>query len=243
MYRKMVHVSFWDDVEVETNRYATDFYQKYPNSKSKSTWFATTSDEIQAYFSLCILMAQVQKPTLQSYWSIKKSIYSTFFSEVMPYTRFLLISKLLHFVNNENSDSANCLNKLQPVIDHLKQNFKTVYYPEENVAIDESLMKFRGRLSYIQFNPQKTARFGIKFYKICESNSGYCSDFDIYTGKKPKPANKENPTSEAVVVDLMQPYLDNGYTVFVDNWYTSPSSFVRLTERDTNAIGTVRSTK
>jgi hypothetical protein len=72
----------------------------------------------------------------------------------MPYRRCLLISKFLHFVNNENSDSANRLNKLQPVTDHLKQNFKNVY-PEENVAIDESLIKFRGRLCYIQFNPQR----------------------------------------------------------------------------------------
>jgi hypothetical protein len=84
----------------------------------------------------------------------------------MPYRRCLLISKFLHFVNNENSDSANHLNKLQPVIDHLKQNLKNFYYPEENVAIDESLMKFRGRLCYIQFNPRKRAHFGIKFYKI-----------------------------------------------------------------------------
>jgi hypothetical protein len=77
-------------------------------------------------------------------------------------------------------------------------------------------MKFRGRLCYIQFNPQRRARFGIKFYKIGESNSGYSSGFDIYTGKKPELANKEIPTSEAVVIDLMQPYLDNGHTVFVD---------------------------
>jgi hypothetical protein len=91
-------------------------------------------------------MAQVKSQHFSHTGPSKKSIHTPFFSEVMPYSRFLLISKFLHFVNNKNSDSANRLIKLQPVIDHIKGNFKNVYYPDENVAIDESLIKFRGRL-------------------------------------------------------------------------------------------------
>jgi hypothetical protein len=82
-----------------------------------------------------------------------------------------------------------------------------------------------------------------KIYKICESESGYCLGFDIYTGKKPNEATEGMPTSEAVVMNLMEPYLDKGHTVFVDNWYTSPSLFISLTERQTNAVGTVSMTR
>jgi hypothetical protein len=138
----MVHSTFWEDVAKETNRYATQFYNSHPNAKTKNKWFPTTSDEIQAYFSLCVLMGQIRKPTLQSYWSITKSLHTPFFSEVMPYQRFLLLSKFLHFVNNENPDPSNKVNKLQPVIQHLQENFQNVYYAQENTATDESLVKF-----------------------------------------------------------------------------------------------------
>ena len=71
--------------------------------------------------------------------------------------------------------------------------------------------------------------FGIKIYKICESLSGYCLGFSIYTGKKPDQAATQGIlSSEAIVIELMEPYLQNGHTVFVDNWYTSPSLFLNL---------------
>jgi hypothetical protein len=115
-------------------------------------------------------------------------LHTPFFSEVIPFKRFVLLSKFLHFTNNENLPENDHLRKIGPVLNHLKQNFREVYYPQENVAIDESLIKFRGRLCYIQFNPRKRARFGIKVYKICESVSAYCLVFSIYTGKKPDQA-------------------------------------------------------
>jgi hypothetical protein len=86
----------------------------------------------------------------------------------------------------------------------LKQNFREVYYPQENVAIDESLIKCRGRLCYIQFNPWKRARFGIKVYKICESASAYCLRFSIYTGKKLDQAKSQGIlSSKAIVIELL----------------------------------------
>lgn len=52
--------------------------------------------------------------------------------------------------------------------------------PPEDVAIDESLMKFRGCLSHIQFNPSKCARFGIKLFKLCECDFGCFVNCKIY---------------------------------------------------------------
>jgi hypothetical protein len=125
----------------------------------------------------------------------------------------------------------------------LEQNFGQVYYLQENVAIDESLIKFRGRLSYIKFNPQKRARFGIKIYRICEPVSGYYLGFSIHTGKKPDQAQTQGIlSSEAIVMDLMEPYLQNGHTVFVDNWFSSPSLFLNLAEKKPMQLGQQEST-
>jgi hypothetical protein len=75
-----------------------------------------------------------KKTNLQSYWSIRKSLHNPFFSELIPFKRFVL-SKFLNFTNNENLPENDRLGKLSPVLNHLQQNFREVYYPQENVAI------------------------------------------------------------------------------------------------------------
>ena len=100
----------------------------------------------------------------------------------MPLKRFLQITRCLHFVNNNTVENTDKLCKIKPMINLFNKKFKEVYTMKEDISIDESLMKYKGRLSYKQFNPSKRARFGIKFYKLCESGSGYCYDFKIYTG-------------------------------------------------------------
>ena len=71
--------------------------------------------------------------------------------------------------------------------------------------------------------------------------SGYCLGFSIYRGKKPDQAATHGIlSSEAIVIELMEPYLQNGHTLFIDNWYTRPSLFLNLAGKKTNAVGTVR---
>jgi hypothetical protein len=50
MYRKMVHVSFWDDVAVETNRYATDFYQSILIQNQKVLGFPLHLMKLSIFF-------------------------------------------------------------------------------------------------------------------------------------------------------------------------------------------------
>ena len=101
----------------------------------------------------------------------------------MPYKRFKAISRYLHFVVDLPANANDKLKKVRPVVNHLTNKFKNIYIPGENISIDESLMKFRGRLSFVQFNPSKRARFGIKFYKVGSSENGYCWNFKMYTEK------------------------------------------------------------
>lgn len=90
-----------------------------------------------------------------------------------------------------------------------------------NISIDEFLWKFRGRLSFRTYNPSKRARFEVKIYRLSASDGvGAGSVFRIYTGKQ----KGDMPSSQKAVMDLMQAegFFDKGYTVFMNNWYTSP---------------------
>lgn len=155
----------------------------------------------------------------------------------MSLRRFLAISHFLHFADNENADDNDKLKKIRNIVNYLNDKFTNLYTPKSSICIDESLMKYKGRLSFVQFIASKRARFGIKYYKLCESESGYCSQFKTYIGKD---KIGDMPASESVVMELSKHVLGKGYTIYLDNWYSSPNLFLNLLKNDTNAVGTVR---
>uniref|UniRef100_A0A1B6KBZ7 PiggyBac transposable element-derived protein domain-containing protein n=1 Tax=Graphocephala atropunctata TaxID=36148 RepID=A0A1B6KBZ7_9HEMI len=193
---------------------------------------------MKSFIALMMIMAVVPKPTLQSYWSKRKVIETSVFTEVMSFKRYKLLMRFLHFADDAQSDPRDKLKKIRAFVTFFNEKFQKNYIPNQGVSVDESLMKFRGRLAYIQFNRTKRARFGIKFFKLCESQSGYCSSFQVYTGKKE--VEQGVMVSELVVMEMMNPILDKGYICHIDNWYSSPNLARRLLERDTYTVGTVR---
>ena len=234
----------------ETNRYAKEFIDSTNLSRSSraNDWYDTDPKEMRQFFGLLFLMGIVRKPRLDMFWS-KDPLYSTpIFSAIMSRNRFQLILKFLHFNDNSqmapaNDPSPDKLYKLRPLIDHLFEKFQEVYTPSQNVSIDESLLLWKGRLSFKQYIPLKRARFGIKTFMLCE-DSGYTYRFKIYTGKENVVlAQQELSLSERVVADLMQPLLEVGYHLYTDNWYTSIPLYKYLHQHGTLACGTIRSNR
>lgn len=103
-------------------------------------------------------------------------------------------------------------------------------------------MKFQGRLSFKQFNRNKRARFGLKFYKTCDSNNGYIYNFKIYVGKDEIYSNEKSPleNSGKVVIEIIGDLGGQGRSLYVDNWYSSPKLFSKLHDEKLNVCGTVR---
>lgn len=50
-------------------------------------------------------------------------------------------------------------------------------------------------------------------------------------------------TSSKIVLTLAKDLLGKGYTIFMDNWYSSPALYRELLKNQTNAVGTVRVTR
>ena len=46
-----------------------------------------------------------------------------------------------------------------------------------------------------------------------------------------------------ITITLMRPYLNNGHTLFVDNFYTTPRLAQYMLEHDTKLVGTIRSNR
>lgn len=244
-FEEVFDIEFWQMLTDETNRYAEQVINNEYGEPKKidEKWFAVTVDEMKAYIALSIIMTQVKKPSVQMNWSKRKIIYTPIYEQTMPYRRFLSITRFLHFSDNDCADKKDKMNKVRTIVNFFNEKFEELYTPTENLSIDESLMKSKARLGCIVFVRIKRARYGIKFYKLCESSSGYCLNFKIYTGQNSTADDEDMNVSETVVRDLSKLVINKGYTIFLDNWYSSPKIFDYLKANDTNAIGTVRSNR
>ena len=67
------------------------------------------------------------------------------------------------------------------------------------------------------------ARLGVKSFLLCESDSGYIWKSLLYTGKEVTDAflGDYHYVATKIVVTLMDDLLDKGYTLLVDNRYSS----------------------
>lgn len=199
-------------------------------------------DEMYAFHALVILMGIIKKPQLSMYWTTTPTLQTPVFKNCMAYDRFRLILSMLHFQSDFDVDNNDALVKIRPVLEYLLEKFQATYRPGENIAIDESLLLWKGRLSFKQFNRNKRARFGIKLYQTCESKTGYSYNIKVYIGKKGNDSyiDKRIGISGQVVKDMLLDLGGQGRTLYIDNWYSSPSLFYQLLNEKTNVCGTVR---
>ena len=86
-------------------------------------------------------------------------------------------------------EGHNPIHKICPFITHLNQQFQKVYVPDKNVCIDEALCPFKGRSWFRAYMKDKPTKWGLKFYKLCESSTGYVFHFEMFCVNR-HPINK-----------------------------------------------------
>lgn len=92
-----------------------------------------------------------------------------------------------------------------------------MYEQDEWVCIDETMVPFRGRLSFRQYIPGKMHKYSIKLFKLC-MKGGHTWHIKIYGGKEKEPGKQ---VATSVVLELMKPILGAGRTLYSDNYYTN----------------------
>ena len=147
-------------------------------------------DEFKAWIALTLNMGIMNKTSLRLYWSTETVFKTPFFPAVMSRDRYFQIMRYLHFVDNreevkdKNSPGCDKLFKIRKFLDLLFPRFLEVYNPERNLSIDETLIKFKGKIYFRQFILIKPGRFGIKCFTLAEASSGYGLVSKVYTGKE-----------------------------------------------------------
>ncbi|XP_067140293.1 piggyBac transposable element-derived protein 4-like [Centruroides vittatus] len=228
---------------------ATNRYVMQQPKTSRKQWDPVTTDDIYVFFTICIIQGIVHKPEQRMYWATNEIFLTPIFSKLMSKNRFIQINKNLHFSSNDNYDPTTHpnpkINKIWPIVTNLNKKFSDLYVPERDISVDESLMLYKGRLSWKQYIPLKRSRFGVKFFMLCESASGYLYNFIIYTGRGTRLNEKyqEMPLATQIVLSLADPLLGKGYCLTTDNYYTSPHLADYLITCQTDLCGTVRTNR
>ena len=179
----------------ETNRYACQEIEKLQaagNQPSQDSyagkWFDVTVSEMKAFVAMILLMGIVKLPSYRPHWTTHDLLEFPAFKKIMSRDRFLSIMHFLHLSNNEENlqrdhPEHNRLHKIQPFLDMIVPLWQGTYYPGRELAVDETLIAFKGRTHFKQYKPNKPHKWGINAWTLAESETGYVYNWDIYEGK------------------------------------------------------------
>ena len=185
------------DVLDETNRYGDQYVQSHQahlssHPRARAHDFVKRRFalyEMKNFIVLIIVMGIMSFPRISHYWAnrwpfnLQDSI-----RRIMSRDRFQLFLKFLHLSDNLQMIPRGCpgfdrLYKIRPLVNHLVTRFKSSYVPGREISIDESMISYKGRLSFLQYMPKKPTKWGVKAWVLADSASGYIWNWDLYTGK------------------------------------------------------------
>lgn len=204
-------------------------------------WTPVVPEEMYKYFALLMYMAVVKAPNVEAYWSTATLYHGLWARHFMSKARFVAIQSFVKACNAATENRvADKLAKVRLLHDYIKAKCRKLYQPYMNLAVDERMVRNRGRFTFRQFVKDKPTRWGMKLWILADSANGYTCDFEVYTGK-----SKIGPLGLAyeVVTRLCKSVQDQGYHLYFDNFYTSVQLLKDLLLKKIMCCGTVLATR
>nr|XP_023016389.1 piggyBac transposable element-derived protein 4-like [Leptinotarsa decemlineata] len=200
----------------------------------------TSISELNTFLGINLLMGLKHSPSYKDYWSSGPDLKDHYVSSLMSVKRFSWLLSHVHINDNSampdrGSPNFDKLYKVRPLIDLLLRNFQRCLLPSQQVAIDESMIKFKGRSSLKQYMPKKPVKRGYKVWMLCDK-SGYCLKFDIYTGKTSSP---EKALGVRVITHLTVDLRNKDHILYFDNFFNSVPLMEELKKQNIHAVGTL----
>ena len=154
-----------------------------------------------------------------------------------------MLKKFIHFIDNSEAENnkRDKAFKVRPLYTKLQQSYMKFGIFEENLSIDEMIVRYYGHHSLKQFIHSKPICFGYKLWALC-GVSGYCYNFDLYCGKTVNTEKNSELLLGSKVVLKMLSVVENlkSCTVFFDNLFTDYPLLVYLRNLGFQATGTIR---
>ncbi|KAL9952183.1 hypothetical protein ACROYT_G039398 [Oculina patagonica] len=242
-FRLFFTVEMIKQIVTHTNAYAyeriiEETHQWY--AQKDGSWEEVTPDEIERLIALLIYFGLVRVGfSVERYWS-KKSLYHGLWARgILKRTRYKALMAMLQVVDPAMETPGDKLRNVNSFIEYFKSRCLSLYQPRQNVAIDERMVRSRHRAGIKQYIRDKPTKWGIKLWVLADSSNGYTIDFNVYIGRAAGRKVSANGLGYDVVMKLMDPFFNQGYHLYVDNFYTSVTLFKDLFDRGVAATGTI----
>ena len=122
-------------------------------------------------------MGFLRLPRRHHYWRTTKWMMTTKFPSVMSHNKFDLMWRYLHLQDNTAPVPAGeKVWKLRWFLNHLNTRFQEPYTPYGHCTIDESMVKFKGRLSFRQYMPARPIKWVICPPSTNQLSNAQCCD-------------------------------------------------------------------
>lgn len=236
-----IFLKFWTPSLIENICFQTNLYAQQVGKNHQPT----TVQEIKKFIALNLVMGIKKSPSYRDYWSSSPDLHDPYISRFMTVHRFGWLLSNLHLNDNSLMPARGQLNfdklyKIRPLLNCLSDTFDRNYKPSPTLAIDESMVKFKGRSTLKQYMPKKPIKRGYKIWMMCAEN-GYNLKFEIYTGKIGDYA--ESNLGPRVVLNFCQSIQGRNYTVYFDNYFNCYPLQKQLKDMNIRSCGTVQSTR
>lgn len=239
---------FADDI-IEKSVIFTNLQGRRSVSKSdglnvgKKNWRKTDKEEMHAFYGLLLLAGayKAQYRSTEELWSEREG--HPVFRATMSRHRFCELKSNLRFDDPLRRDRDDPMAPVREITTTFISSLKEYVFAPEYLCIDEQLLEFHGRVKFRQYIPSKPGKFGIKIFWLTDSLGTYCFNGLIYIGAATMATSERNQSAslaEALVMNLMKPFLNNGRHLTADNWFSSVSLTERLLASNTTYVGTIR---
>jgi len=168
----------------QTNLFADQFIETHELARRSRVqqWHCSPHDveELRTFLAMVIIMGLINFPSIEDAWVTSWPFATTTFSSIMSRDRFSLILRFLHLNDStkyvsKGQPGHDPLFKLRPFLDPLIESFQAVYSLGREISVDESMIGFKGRLSFLQYLPKKPTKWGMKAFVLVDSLTGYTS--------------------------------------------------------------------
>ncbi|XP_050300675.1 piggyBac transposable element-derived protein 4-like [Anthonomus grandis grandis] len=144
----------------------------------------TSSEEMSALFGVLFIISikKRNRVNVEKLWA-REGTGMILLRALFSYKRFLFLLRALRFddiTTRQEREKFDKLAAIRKIFEDFVKNYMESYSFGEFITIDEMLHPFRGRCGFVQYMPLKPAKYGIKFYALCDSKTYYTWKFEIY---------------------------------------------------------------
>ena len=219
-----------------TNMYITAVQSTYDRERDAKI---TTKTELMAFLGLLILsyVKRAGHVSFLELWATDGSGIEIF-RACLSYNRFLFLLLAIQFDDRTTRSQRKETDKLAAIryiLDEFVQNCKNTYCLSEFLTIDETLVPFRGRCSFIQYIPSKPAKYGVKIFALCDAKTYFTGNLEVYCGKQPTGPHEASNSPGDIVERLISHLKGTCRNLATDNWYTSYTLAMSLLQDKNNS--------